>query len=479
MSAWLAFVLCVGFAIPTASAQHLFSKQLSLIVDGNARILYYESNQDIDIAGSTIERIIVIVHGASRTNITYQRVLDAATDHDTHDETLIFAPQFLTNSDVTENALSPTVLFWPNGWRQGHLSTDNGLGRISSFEVVNQIVKGIVINNPGVDKVVMIGHSAGGQYIQRFAATSRLEQDLKDIIADIQVRYVSANPSSVVYMDNKRRVAGTTDRFEVPDSSACADYDDYKYGLSDNLNAFVTGIGGAAQVLAQYPGRELLYLLGENDNDPNSGSLDTSCAANLQGRQRLERGLIFYNYLRDHFGDDIHNTHLLAVSPGIGHSSAIFQTPCGIRFTFDVGNCHYLTPTHLASTAATGSGAVTLTWADATQGSAGHEIERSDDGGHTYSLLTTLAAGTATYTDTDATADTQYRYRVRTSHNDRHSAYSNVTVSNGSVRPPNDPPPAPNTSGSQSSGGVWSIMGLILLLLIVLRGVWASRQPSS
>ncbi len=462
-------VLLSGFAVSPVSAQDLFSKQVTRLVDGNSRTLYYESNQNIGIAGDTIERVIVVVHGAGRTNITYERLVDAAATIGVGNETFIFAPQFLIDDDIAANALGPEVLFWPNGWRQGHLSTDNGRGRISSFELVGQVVSELVTNNPAVTDVVIAGHSAGGQYAQRFAATSLLEQDLSAITGTIRVRYVPANPSSMVYVDNSRRIGTSVDQFAIPDSTGCPDYDDYKYGLSGNLNSFVVGIGGTDQVQAQYPLRDVRYLLGEDDNDPGSSSLDGSCAANLQGRQRLERGTVYYNYLRDFFGDGVYDTHIKAISPEIGHTSSIFTADCGLDFLFDIGDCSFVTPTHLALIVDGNSGAVSLSWSDRAAGESGYEIFRSDDGGDTYSLLTTLSADSAAYADATTLPATQYRYRVRTQKDNSRSGFSNTATANpdASTPPPPTPPPAPPIPPADSTsggGGTLGVLGLLLLL---------------
>ena len=94
---------------------------------------------------------------------------------------------------------------------------------------------------------------------------------------------------------------------------------------------------------------------------------------------------------------------------------------------------------------------------DRARGETGYEVERSSDGGSTYSLLTTLAADAAGYTDTRAAVGAQYRYRVRSSDNGSHSAYSNIVIANPGAAPPGNPEPAPaptpTNSGSSASGG--------------------------
>ena len=459
---------------PMLYAQNLFSKQMTLQLDGNVRTLYYESNHDINIASRDINRLVIVVHGAGRSNISYERLHDVAIAKNVNDTTFIFAPQFLVDNDIAENSLGTEVLYWPGGWRQGHLSSDNGLGRISSFEVVNQIATGIVTNNPGITNVVIAGHSAGGQYAQRFAATSQLERELKVVSDSIKLRYIPANPSSMVYMDAKRRVAGSVDQFAVPGSENCSGYDDYKYGLGGNLNSFIKSIGGANQVRAQFPSRDVRYLLGENDNNLNSSSLDKSCAANLQGQQRLERGIIFYNYIRDFFGESVHDSHVMAISSDVGHSSSIFTAGCGLSFIFDIGGCDSVAPTHLELTTDNSRGVIGLNWKDRAAGETGYQVERSDDGGASYFLLTTLSSNTNTYDDTNVAVDTQYHYRVRAKQNNKSSAYSNVAIANPEHGLPVSAPPS-STADSSSSGGIGIEIYLILAAVLFTFYVYRKR----
>ncbi|MDH5254631.1 MAG: hypothetical protein OEW72_01835 [Gammaproteobacteria bacterium] len=65
-----------------------------------------------------------------------------------------------------------------------------------------------------------------------------------------------------------------------------------------------------------FANRNVIYLLGSRDTYIDS-NLDTSCAANLQGRNRYERGVKFYQHLAAHFGRPVHRQ---IVVPGVGHS---------------------------------------------------------------------------------------------------------------------------------------------------------------
>ena len=67
-----------------------------------------------------------------------------------------------------------------------------------------------------------------------------------------------------------------------------------------------------------------------------------------------------------------------------------------------------------SAAAAAGNAQVTVSWVDASNNETGFMVERSSDGGASWTVLTTnpLLGGTATYTDTATTARSRYSYRV-------------------------------------------------------------------
>jgi len=190
----------------------------------------------------------------------------------------------------------------------------------------------------------LAGHSAGGQFVNRYAAANQVEQRIRTEIG-IQIRYVVANPSSYLYFSGKRKVAGTLDRFITPSEAeiqSCRKYDHYKYGL-ENLNSYLRPVG-ADSLAAFYRRRNVIYLLGEYDDNPNSSLLDKGCPALLQGAHLLERGLIYYNHLKEEFGFGITNFQKLAIIPNVGHSSEnMFASDCGSFYLFGFGECSNVT----------------------------------------------------------------------------------------------------------------------------------------
>ncbi len=87
---------------------------------------------------------------------------------------LIVAPQFLTRTDRDAYDLPPDVLHWTReGWEGG----DDALGPrpLSSFEALDAILArlGDRARFPNLSRIVVAGHSGGGQVAQRYAVLSR------------------------------------------------------------------------------------------------------------------------------------------------------------------------------------------------------------------------------------------------------------------------------------------------------------------
>jgi len=57
-------------------------------------------------------------------------------------------------------------------------------------------------------------------------------------------------------------------------------------------------VEGEGLQTAGYAKADVIYLLGTDDTDPAQADLDTSCAGEAEGPERLDRGKFYYHYLR-------------------------------------------------------------------------------------------------------------------------------------------------------------------------------------
>jgi len=291
-----------------------------------------------DVPAATAHRAIIVVHGVNRNAEGYYRECLRLAGDDPR--TLVIAPQFLTDDDATAYRLPPQVLCWGD-WQWGGDSTCGGRWMwrdpVSSFEVVDAVLRTLADRSayPQLQQVTLVGHSAGGQFVNRYAAAGMAEDEIL-LPAGIAIHYVVVSPSSFIYFDEERRVPGSQDVF-APARSFLADalqprFNDYGYGLGDLEPYPYLARVGADTMRRRYPTRQVTYLVGEEDDDPNDRNLARSAPAMLQGENRLERSVIYYNYLRHVFGPEIEQTQRLAVVPGAGHESGpVFRSEAGLQ----------------------------------------------------------------------------------------------------------------------------------------------------
>ncbi|MFH1267040.1 MAG: CRTAC1 family protein, partial [Planctomycetota bacterium] len=210
--------------------------------------------------------------------------------------------------------------------------------RISSFAVVDSLLLRLAGLNPNLEDIVVGGHSAGGQFVNRYAAGNQVHETLL-AAHGVNLRYLVSNPSCYLYFDAQRWVPGTEYQFAVPydQLAVCANYDHYKYGLVET-NEYMNI--GSAVLRANYAARPVTYLLGADDIDPFSGYLEKNCEAMLQGEFRLQRGLLYRAHLVDTFGPEVLPSHFFAVVPDVAHNQrGIFTSACGVHTLFGTGSC--------------------------------------------------------------------------------------------------------------------------------------------
>lgn len=319
----LLILLAFSTSLP-AQVDQVGSRTFRMSVNGNTLKIPYYSNLDLGTVDMEIAHAVLVVHGANRNaDVYFANMTTAASRRPSDsDSTLIVAPQFLTETDINAFSLDGEHLYWSSGgWKSGSNSRDEVNNprpeRIPSYAVLDSLVLHLAQTYPNLRTLVFTGHSAGAQVANRYSASSPMVDILFQQF-QICTKFIVANPSSYLYLDEKRRKAGTLDQFELP-LNGCADYNEWKYGLEDLFTyPSRVGVDSIRNMLAR---REVVYLLGENDNDPNSSSLDTSCEADLQGNHRLERGTIYVNYLRDYYGNDINDFQSMDTVPNAGHSN--------------------------------------------------------------------------------------------------------------------------------------------------------------
>lgn len=294
-------------------------------IDRSLKLPVYRTH-DLHKPAPEVRRGVILIHGFSRNAHRYfPQITKMAKQEGLERETLVVAPSFSIRDDDRPHR-RPGELYWKRNkqWRRGDRSIRRPEGRVSSFAAVERLLshfgdRGLF---PNLRKITVVGHSAGGQFVQRFA----LGHAPIESLAEVRVRYVAANPGSYLYLNGYRPAPAFDGAFRLPEASAsCRRYNRYEYGL-EHLNSYMSGSGKEA-IVGRLRAREVILLLGAEDKDRDHITLNRGCRASLQGRDRLERGLLFQAHLDRFFRP--HATRTLVV-PGVGHSSRdMFRSPQG------------------------------------------------------------------------------------------------------------------------------------------------------
>jgi hypothetical protein len=300
-----------------------------------------------NITSGNRTRAIIVLQEAGRDPWNqFDPINQLANPATTH----VIAPQFVMAADLDNH---PTLAYW-GGWRWGGLSDTNAPGaRVSSYTVVDKMVDALIKMNRNLNTIVMVGHSAGAQFVHRYAVAGSLDGKRNYYGNPIKVRFIVANSSTYMYLD-KRRVSdlnqgSTITKFikNIYRGTCGGNWDDYGYGTTDPYNYLALHMPH----FATYYTREVIYLIGMDDN-VDCCEMDTSCSANIQGLNRRERAFNYFFHLYQHVNCPTykwHNSkqklivlHECGTDSGndCGHETAIVTaTDCAKFYLFDSGSC--------------------------------------------------------------------------------------------------------------------------------------------
>jgi hypothetical protein len=273
-----------------------------------------------------VTRALVVVHDAMRDAEASLRIAQSAVyaAGEAGRGTIIVLPQFLAEPG-TAHVTPGEVLRWSiTGWIDGEAAI--GPAPLSSFDALDAILARLADPStfPNLHRLVIAGHAAGAQLVQRYAVVGRGMAVLGR--TGVAARYVVANPSSYIWFGEDRPVS--VQRTE------CAAVDRWPYGLG-GPPAYVEQ---TATLEDRYISRDVVYLLGESDADPSQPLLDRSCAAEAQGPTRYARGMNYLFALEQRHPNLVR--HRVLSIWGVGHDAgSIFISACGLAALFDRPGC--------------------------------------------------------------------------------------------------------------------------------------------
>ncbi|MEO8501332.1 MAG: alpha/beta fold hydrolase [Vicinamibacteria bacterium] len=323
---------------------------------GPQHSLVYRS-YPLDTRNDAITRVFILIHGAGRNDGTwirgpisnrnadnyFQSAMAAAFLGGALDNTLVIAPRLASNDGSgCQDLLGPNeISYHCNTWRSGGPSLTSPT--VTSFDFIDEILRKVAKKTvfPNLKAIVVAGHSAGGQVVNRYEMTNQVHDSL-----GVSVTYVVSNPSSYAYPDAARptiaawsltanppgyipETPSDTPAFRVPgEGRSCTTYDQWPAGLNDRKGYSAKQTD--EQIRRQLSSRPTIYLLGELDILP-LGGFDGSCPAMAQGPTRLARGQAFAKYANEKFGAK----HTVMIVPLCGHNArCIFTSDAALPLIF-------------------------------------------------------------------------------------------------------------------------------------------------
>lgn len=262
-----------------------------------------------------ITRVLVMIHGAGRNADGYfESAMAGAFLAGALDNTLVIAPRMASaDGQGCRDALGDGEVSWNcSSWRSGGPAISHPA--VTSFDFLDEILRAVARKGtfPNLKVIVVAGHSAGGQVVNRYGMSNRVHDAL-----GVPVRYVVSNPSSYAWPVGERPTSAAWSltanapgyipetRPDAPafrpmgDGRGCTDYDQWPYGMQHRSG--YSASQSDDQLRAQLASRPVTYLLGELDILP-LGGFDGSCGAMAQGPTRLARGQAFAKYVNEKLG---------------------------------------------------------------------------------------------------------------------------------------------------------------------------------
>lgn len=331
-------------------------------------VLPFFSTSPINDVHKGIQTLVIFIHDQTREAakaFAYARSSqeEAIARHPewNADSSFIFAPQFLNGEDVEGHSKQwpdggSAMLRWVNNnWIYGMNSVTADKAGIwqaksgmSSYTVLDFAILLLARPKlfPDLQKVVIAGTAAGGEFVQRYAALGIAPAVLAD--EGIEIRFVPAQTRSFMYLDNQRLVPRhddplTTkiemDAFAPTKPDTCKAMNAYPYGLDDMMPY---GRKNAVnEIRMNYSGKRIIYLAGAGASLPIHETTPDACALNAQGTSVVKRNEIFFASLKRLYGDEAERMQKLYLVQGINEDGlSLWRSACGSSALFGDGACN-------------------------------------------------------------------------------------------------------------------------------------------
>src|SRR5271157_3714931 len=176
----LLLVPAAAYAAPCITATAACTEWV-MLSSGPWRSMIYRT-QPLDVRNENITRALIVIHGTNRDADNYFRsTLAAAFLAGALDDTAVIVPHIASNDRTCRDVLAANEVSYScagDSWRSGGTSASSD--KLTSFDFVDEIMRKLARKQafPNLKKIVLAGHSAGGQYVTRYEMSNRVHETL-------------------------------------------------------------------------------------------------------------------------------------------------------------------------------------------------------------------------------------------------------------------------------------------------------------
>ncbi|WFD22063.1 hypothetical protein MEQU1_000725 [Malassezia equina] len=274
-------------SVPTSSKGFVLKDDLDL--SGDAVQPYYITE---DYNADDVKRAIIVIPGMPRDSWKWTTLMQNAFRYVytknkygmNKKDTIILSPLALNQDDKAAGAVTNSnwAVYKNSYWSVGGATISPKLDNpVSFFTMLDKMVDMLMDKSkfPNIDKVVIVGHSMGGQAVQRYAVARKQNSDQDDSLL-----WWIGNPGAWTWLNADRPTYW----------SNCQDQMNlWPYGLDETGRPDYNKETNSGDLVNAFRGRKVQIALGLADN----GAGNTHCEAYYQGANHLDRGVHFVQSL--------------------------------------------------------------------------------------------------------------------------------------------------------------------------------------
>ena len=263
-------------------AAELCSAELNFREDGVVYHVPYCRNRALSSVNQQVTRAVIVIPGSeSPARTHYQTVKRLAEEEGVDDTTTILVPNFLEDDGSGDTVLETlnlpsNYLYWTSSWRYGNKAVNGN--RISSFAVIDMMIRNLLDNNPNLQHIAVVGHSAGARVVNRYVGGT-------SIVATAAAEGVTMSfgvfaPGTVMYLNNNRPYSTSRCDDNPTSEGNFKRYPDGIEGIEDHAYMNDSTVSAIRDRLFS---RHIYYSVGQDDTD-----LFTEDCDKVQGTHRLD-----------------------------------------------------------------------------------------------------------------------------------------------------------------------------------------------